>query len=89
MVVEALPLLLDAGLDPGSDVVTQLSHGVVLGCGLAAVVLGRGQPAVILGRGGFGVRLEPVAWRPAASSVLANVVVFWREVSISMSTSIS
>ena len=88
--VEALPLLLDAGLDPGGDVVTELGHGVALGRGLPAVVLGRGLPAVVLGRGGLGVRLEPVARRPAAGGVLANVVVFWREVkSVGTSTSVS
>ena len=88
VLVEALPVLLHSGLDPSGEVVAELGHGVVLGGGLPAVVLGRGQAAVVLGRGGLGVRLEPVAWRPAAGSVLTNVVVFWREVSVSMSTSV-
>lgn len=39
LLVEALALLLDASLNPGCDIVTELSQGLVLRSGQAAVVL--------------------------------------------------
>lgn len=41
LLVEALALLLDAGLDPGRHIVTELGQGLVLRGGQAAVVLRR------------------------------------------------
>lgn len=41
LLVEALALLLDAGLDPGRHIVAELGQGLVLRSGQAAVVLWR------------------------------------------------
>lgn len=41
LLIEALVLLFNTGLDPGSDIIAQLGQGLILRRGQAAVILWR------------------------------------------------